>query len=48
MTYYRRVCLTAGNRVKGCQAVLFGQGPKGFLAAKAAAVKPKDLEGKRP
>lgn len=35
-----------GDRVKGCQAVLFGQGPNGFLAAKDAAIKPKDLEGK--
>ena len=46
MAYQRRTRLTVGDRVKGCQAVLFGQGPNGFLAAKDAAIKPKDLEGK--
>ena len=46
MAYQRRTRLTVGDRVKGCQAVLFGQGPNGFLAAKDAAIKLKDLEGK--
>lgn len=46
MAYQRRTRLTVGDRVKGCQAVLFGQGPNGFLAAKDAAINLKDLEGK--
>ena len=46
MAHQRRTRLTVGDRVKGCQAVLFGQGPNGFLTAKDAAIKLKDLEGK--
>ena len=46
MAYQRRTRLTMGERENSSQAVLFEQVTNGYLAAKDAAIKLKDLEGK--